>query len=409
MTKKGKIYIVLTVIAILSIIVLEYTKPKDINWFPSYVKHHKIPFGTIVFYEQLERLFTNNGIVDIEQPPYEHLKQNPDIKGTYVFINNQIKFGKVELESLLEWTKKGNTLFIASEEIDETLLDTLNLKKSTLSNFNNINNIYQVQLKHKDLKKDSLFSFDKANFLSYFKDIDTLNSSIISVVDNYSDSTHLKKERVNTIKHSFGDGQIILSTFPQAFTNYFILTEPNQDFTSGLISYLDPSHPIYIDSHYKSGKTFYSSPLYILLNTKELKWAYYMMLIGAFIYVIFEGKRKQRAIPIVKPLRNQTIDFTRTIANMYYEKGMHKEMALHKIQHFLDFIRTHFHLNTMTINDEFIKNLASRSNNTIEDTKKLFALIDSVKHKTELNNLELERLNGLIETFKSNNIWKIKT
>ena len=133
-----------------------------------------------------------------------------------------------------------------------------------------------------------------------------------------------------------------------------------------------------------------------------------MMLIGVLIYIIFEGKRKQRAIPIVKPLKNQTVDFTRTIANMYYENGKHKDIAQHKVQHFLEFIRNTMHLSTSEINDSFIKNLAARSNNSIEDTQTLFKLINSLNQKAKIENKELERLNTLIEQFKSHNQWKTK-
>ena len=62
MDKKGKIYIALTALVVVFIIVLEYNKPQDINWFPSYAKHHKIPYGSYVFYEQLERIFTTKNI-----------------------------------------------------------------------------------------------------------------------------------------------------------------------------------------------------------------------------------------------------------------------------------------------------------------------------------------------------------
>ena len=407
MSRKGKTYIFLTTLAILSIVVLEYTKPQEINWFPSYASHHKIPFGTFVFQEELARLFDKNNIVDVDKPPFEYLKRNDTIKGTYIFINNNLSFGDAELDELLNWTAKGNTLFIASEQLDGNIHDTLNISTSVISNFDNLKNYYQLQLKNKQVKHDSLYNFNKANYLYYYKEIDTLNAKVISVIDNLSeDLLHLEKEHINVIKQSFGEGTIILSAFPQAFTNYFLLTESNQNYTAGLLSYINPSETIYVDHHYKSGKKFYTSPLYIMLNNKALKWAYYVMLIGVLFYVIFEGKRKQRAIPIVKPLRNQTLDFTRTIANMYYEKGKHKEMVNHKTNHFLEYIRIHFHLQTANIDDTFIEHLAARSNNTIEDTSLLFKTIESFNNKTQINKIELERLNTLIEKFKSKNTWK---
>ncbi|MGB1308240.1 MAG: DUF4350 domain-containing protein, partial [Oceanihabitans sp.] len=135
MKTKGKLYIILTVLTILFIVVLEYTKPQKINWFPSYASHHKIPFGTFIFQEQLERIFSKKNIIPINQSPFDYLKHNDSIQGTYVFINNTLSFGDEELDLLLNWTAKGNTLFIASEELNGNLQDTLNLKKAVISNF----------------------------------------------------------------------------------------------------------------------------------------------------------------------------------------------------------------------------------------------------------------------------------
>jgi len=411
LNRRGTLYIILTTLTILAIVAIEYNKPKEINWFPSYTKHHKIPFGTLVFHDQLKRIFKESGIVNVERPPYEYLTRNPESKGTYLFINDGLAFGEAELDKLLDWTSKGNTLFVAaSSRFEQELLDTLSLDQSGISTFNNFNNDYVMLLKHPQLRSDSVYVYDRANYFNQFSKIDTLKSKVIGTIRNPKDEDSIKdKEYINIIKQPFGEGEIILSTFPQAFTNYFILNNPNNHYTASLTSYLDPTKPIYYDSHHKSGKTIFTSPLTVMLNTKELKWSYYIMLLGVLVYIIFEGKRKQRAIPIVTPLRNQTIEFTRTISNMYYEKGKHKDIAYHIIQHFLDYIRTNLHLNTSSVDDEFLKNLSARSNNTIEDTQVLFNTIERINKKTTLSNIELEKLNSLIEKFKSNNTWKTKT
>ncbi|WP_053992316.1 DUF4350 domain-containing protein [Mangrovimonas sp. TPBH4] len=403
MNKKGKIYIVLAVFTLLSIVALEATKPKELNWFPSYAKHHKIPLGTYVFYEQLERLFSESQLINVDRPPFEYLENTPDSIGSYVFINNEINFGQSELDRLLDWTSKGNTLFVAASVLEQQLLDTLKLETSHLSQFDGFGFDYELQLKNKvlDTSKVSFNNEDAKGLLAYFSSIDTLNSKIVGVIGKMNSSDSLSVAHPNIIKTPFGEGTVIVSLFPQAFTNYFMLTPPNQQYTAGLMSYLNEEQPIYLDEYYKSGKIFYSSPLYLMLNNKHLKWAYYIMLIGVLFYIVFESKRKQRAIPIVTPLRNQTLDFTRTIANMYFEKGNHHDIALHKIQHFMDYIRTQLYLSTETVNTEFINNLAARSNNSIEATKTLFNTIESISNTPNITATELETLNNSIETFKS--------
>jgi len=244
------------------------------------------------------------------------------------------------------------------------------------------------------------YPFTKDNYSNYFSSIDTLKTTIIGVVDNHEDSLAVAKKHFDVIRQGFGSGEIILSTFPKAFTNYFILKDDNRNYTSGLLSYIDLSKPIYIDNHYKAGKKFYTSPMYIFLNTKEFKWAYYLVLVGALIYVLFEGKRKQRAIPIVTPLKNQTLAFTRTIADMYYEKGQRKPIAAHKIEQFLEYIRSHFYLGTTNREEEFYRNLAARSSHTLEEIKKLFRFLDNLKNQGEISDADLQKLNTSIEKFK---------
>ncbi|WP_299365743.1 DUF4350 domain-containing protein [Winogradskyella sp.] len=381
------------------------TKPKKINWFPSYALHHKIPFGAFVFNEQIQRISETVKLID--RPPFEYLKDNT-INGTYIFFNGGINYGREELNALLDWVDKGNTLMVSAVDFEPKLLDTLHLSTESVSTVANFNNEYQVQLVNPHLDNNT-FKFDKPTTFFHFNEIDTLNTRIIGFIDTYrGENQPIKDSLVNIIKQSFGDGEIILSTFPQAFTNYFILNSPNQNYTSSLLSYLDTKQPIFIDTYYKSGKKFYTSPMYLFLNNDALKWAYYLVLIGVLIYVIFEGRRKQRAIPIIKPLKNQTIAFTRTIANMYYEKGQHKDIATHKIQHFLDHIRSTMYLQTYFIDDEFITNLAARSNNSIEDTKALFDYINTINSSEQINDKALEKLNTLIENFKSQNTWKTK-
>ncbi len=399
MGKKGNIYIILTVITLALLMLLQYNKPKEINWFPSYVAQHKIPYGTYVLNDLMTKLFPKV-VEQISVPPFEFLNDNYDAVGTYFMVNQSVAFGDAELEALLDWTSEGNTLFIASGSFEEKLLDTLHLETSGLfGGFGEKQNQLHA-LVHPNLKPDKTYPFEKDSYINFFQSIDTLNTTVLGVVDSYNEEESIEKKHFNVVQQAFGQGKIILSTFPKAFTNYFILKDTNKDYTSGLLSYIDGSKPIYMDNHYKSGKSFYTSPMHIFLNNKELKWAYYIVLIGALLYLIFEGKRKQRAIPIVVPLKNQTIAFTRTIADMYYEKGQQKAISEHKIEQFLEYVRSHFYMDTFKREQEFYKNLASRSSHSFEETQKLFTYIDRLKTRSNISNEELKKLNSTIEKFK---------
>ena len=400
MGKKANIYIVISVVTLVVLMLLQYNKPKEINWFPSFVSQHKIPFGTYVLKDVMGKIFQDKA-QQVNIPPFEFLNQEVEASGTYFFVNDKVEFGEAELNTLLDWTSKGNTLFIASAGFEEQLTDTLHLKTSSLYADFGDEQKQRHRLTNPQLKTEDGYIFDKDNYSLFFKSIDTINTKIVGLVSTISKNDSLSKEQYNVIKQPFGKGQIILSTFPKAFTNYFILKDNNKNYTAGLLSYVDSSQNIYIDNHYKSGKSFYTSPMYIFLNTKEFKWAYYLALLGALIYVVFEGKRKQRAIPIVAPLQNQTLAFTRTIADMYFEKNEKKSIIEHKIAYFLEYVRTHFYLSTLKQNDVFYQHLAMRSNHTKEEVKILFSYMEQLSTSIEPTDESLKKLNSLIEKFKA--------
>jgi hypothetical protein len=315
-------------------------------------------------------------------------------------VNGSVSFEEAELNTLLNWISEGNKVFIASESFESKLLDTLHLAQTSIYNDNQLQPTFYHQFVNPQLRSEAI-PFEKDYYEMAFDKIDTLKTLVLGEVQTKSDSTEIVKKYINVIKMPFGDGEIILSSFPKAFTNYFILKDKNRNYTAGLLSYLDDDGQILMDNFHKSGKSFYTSPMYLFLNTKELKWAYYLALIGALIYVIFEGKRKQRAIPIVAPLKNQTLAFTRTIANMYYEKKEQKQITEHKIDYFLEYIRTRLHLPTQKLDQAFLTALALRSNNSLEDVESLFGLIATLHSKTQILDTELENLNKKIEAFKA--------
>src|SRR5699024_409230 len=173
--------------------------------------------------------------------------------------------------------------------------------------------------------------------VQYFSRLDTLEQVVLGEAKLEADSTYQSDKQINFIKAPLGKGKLLLHTSPQVFTNFFMLSGKNYEYTENLLSYLDLARPIYYDAYHDPGKAAYLSPLYIILTNKYLKWGYYMLLIGVVLFVIFEGKRKQKAIKVLPPFRNKTYEYTRTIAGLYLDKKDHTAIAHKKIDQFLGF------------------------------------------------------------------------
>lgn len=376
------------------IIFMEATKPTPINWFPSYASHHKIPYGTYVLNKEFKKLFKDTEIQTINQSPYQFL-QDTTKNGTYFFLNGTLNFGKEEFNELLKFVERGNDVFMSTNGAS---IDTLGLETKQL-----VSNAFKEHAYYKLLNINldtTTYSFDRKNSNLVFSKIDTLKTTVLGALVIKNSDTVNAATGINFIKTTHGKGHFYFHTLPLAFTNYSMLKDSNHKYVASVLSYLDDSKPIFYDGYYKAGKTQVTSPMHYILSSDNLRWAYYTALIGVLFFVVFKGKRTQRIIPVLTPLKNQTLAFTRTIANMYFEKSAHKDIATHKINYFLEYIRTQFHIPTTTINEEFYTFVALRSRNTAEEVQQLFKKIDIIQNSSVITKEQLIALNSAIEHFK---------
>ena len=394
MDKRSKIYIVALVLLILGFLYLESTKKQPVNWFPSYTAKHKIPYGTYILKKELKTLFPKTEVSSVNIPPYIFL-HDTSLVGTYFFVDEKLNFGDDEFLRLMNFVNRGNDVFISTHGMN---IDTLNFETERLISKNLDEKLFFKLLNTSFKGKE--YSFKRPLVNQVFTKIDTLNTTVLGISGYVNENEERTEEGVNFVKYKYGKGNFYLHTFPEVFTNYSILSENNHQHAANILSYLREDIPILWDSYYKTGKSKITSPIKYLLSSKHLKWAYYMALIGILLFVIFEGKRKQRSIPIITSLKNQTVAFTQTIANMYFEKQEHKNIAEHKISYLLEFVRTKLHIPTTTIDDNFYNYVALRSGNELKEVEKLFKFCDVIHLKNEISSDELIQLNKMIEKFK---------
>lgn len=397
MSKANKIFLLVFLSVLVLLTYLEASEPDPLNWNPSYSASDKIPLGTYVLLENLKENFE---VETINLPPYKYLTENQP-EGTYFFLNNHISFDDDELDKLLGWVAAGNTLFIATDAFSKNLLDTLNLNTATAVPSGSISSKPMVNLVHPDLESDTAYLYDHETYHSVFIETDTLHS-ILGNSQLFEGSLEIKDPQVNFLSASFGKGNIYLHTMPQGFSNFFLLHQDNVEYIEKVLGYLPEENTLYWDSYYKTGKKFYTSPLYVLMGNKALRWAYYLMVISCILFVVFEGKRKQRSIPVLRPLENQTYNFTRTIAGLFLDRKEYQKIASKKIYFFLDYIRLHYRIPTEKIDENFLRDLAAQSGKSRDQVRDLFTLLQEIEKKNNITKEELLEMNTAIQTFKNN-------
>ncbi|HSD14550.1 MAG TPA: DUF4350 domain-containing protein [Flavobacterium sp.] len=396
MNRTLKIYIAFFVLIVIGIIVIDANRSKPIDWTPSYATKDKIPFGLFVLDNEIDSLLPNHKVERFQSTVYEFLdpKYSYDdstytVKGSLLFISQNNEFDQSSLDELLWFVEQGNTAFLSMTNFPETLMDTLktdfgNQYSLTDSLYFNLNNAVFRQQK---------YVFKKGASLSYFNKTDSLNATVLGHQE-IDTARH-----ANFLKVPFGKGNFYLHTQPAAFSNYYLLNKKNSDYCANILSYL-PKGKVFWQSKGYGNEEISGSPLRYITSQPALKWAWYLFLIGMLTFIIFNAKRRQRVIPIKVPLQNTTVDFTKTIGNLYLQEGNHYVIIDKKIIYFLEKIRTDYLLDTFNLDETFINRLHQKTGKDKSDIENVVQLIK--KHRNNLDSTEKD----VIEISKA--IEKIK-
>lgn len=402
MSKSIKIYIAILVVIFALILLADRDQPKPIDWRPTYGVNDKIPFGLYVFNKEISGLLKNQKVERISSlTPYEFLSpkydtdtlvENYTIKGTFLNIAPSDIIDVQSIKEIFYFVSHGNNAFLSMNVFPKTLLDSLKVEcNSDFQYPGNDNTLIWLANKKLNTKK---YKLTEGLGNNYFSKIDTLNTTVLGYQENKAQGG---KKDVNFIKVPYQKGFFYLHTQPAAFTNFHLLKADHAHYAQNVLSYL-PRETVYWYTKGQQNQSISDSPLRYILGQPALKWALYISLIGLLIFIFFNAKRKQRVVPILQPLPNLTVDFTKTIGNLYYQEGEHGNIIDKKIIYFLERIRHEYLLDTSKLDADFIKKLHHKTGKDEKDIRELILLIDQHR-KSYHGSLEedLIKMNNAIE------------
>jgi hypothetical protein len=373
MDKKLKIYIALLILMIVSIIVIDVNRPVPINWSTTYDTNDKIPFGLYVLDQELPTLLKDQKLNKVITTPYEYfeplydydsLVKNYNVKGTFLAIAEYAEMDEASVTELFYFADRGNTIFLSMKSFPKAILDSLKI---------NCNADFEYKKKSYNWIANPKLGTKKYNIEeglgnNYFSKIDTLQTTILGYQSG--DST-----RVNFIKVPYKSGNFILHTQPAAFTNFHLLKNDHAEYAEKVLSYL-PKGDVFWYLKNQNGEKISNGKLRYLFSQPALKSGWLLFLIGMLVFMIFNAKRRQRVVPIVQPLSNTSIDFAKTIGNLYFQEGDHGNLIDKKIIYFLEKMRQDYLLDTTVLDDNFIKKLQAKSGKNSFDIQNLVYLIN---------------------------------
>ena len=437
MDKRSKIILYALGAILISLFIVESNRPQPINWNPSYTSGDKVPLGAYVLFDNLPGLFEESKVSSVNQVPVDFLRAHEqETDASYIFINDYLIFDETETDYLMEFVARGNKVFISASNAVGPLADTLKLEVSSNSfyaggsedtirtrlinaSFDDRSYVYHREgsyryferydtLNTKVLGEILAFNPDSGYLESLFEDEDEIIREATEMTDDSAEEEDFatvkqrelktrKTPQVNFVEIKVGEGAFYYNLNPIAYSNYYLLNG-KEAYAAKSLSYLNDG-PVYFDDYGKSGRKVVSSSIRFILSQSSLRWAYYIAIAGVLLYMLFVSKREQRIVPVVKPLENATVEFTKIIGNLYYQSGDFTSIVEKKITFFLERVRSSYYLSTEKLDGTFVKRLSAKSGKTLEQTKDIIEYINTLRAKPLHNEYELKQLNKRIEAF----------
>jgi hypothetical protein len=393
MPKSLKIYIFLLVLILVGIIIIDANKKVPIDWRPSYSLREKIPFGLYVFDQESKSLFNPQKIKKFGETPYEFFDQYYDVddstysvSGTFLHIDNSCTIDNSSVDELLYFVSHGNNAFLSATSFPEKLADSLHFETAQSNSF-----LDSIQFKTERNHTTNQFYFNKGINDAYFYEIDSTRTTVLGTQSNSKGIT-----QTNFVRIPYKNGAFYLHLQPVAFTNYYLLKE-NAQYTQEVLGYIAPNETIYWNVNQYENQNLSESPLRYILSKPALRWAWYLSLISLLFFMIFNAKRRQRIIPIKEPLKNTTVDFTKTIGNLYYQEKDHQNIAEKKIVFLLEKIRNEYYIDTFNLDETFINRLHQKTGNDKTVIENVVQLIKKIRNQSQTTEKELIIFNELLE------------
>lgn len=381
MNKNFKIYAIIFIIIMVIMALFEVNKKEMTDWRKNFDVNEKSPFGLFVFNQEAKDLFKNN-LKKIDQNPYDYYNQHK--KGLHNILVIESDLDEESWNKILTEVSKGSDAMVITSYIPKEISDSIGYFNSQMS--------YEDQsvLKLTDKKYQNDFikldKFPAGRGFEFVKpEVEILGKS-------------MEKDSVvyaNFIKTKIGKGNVYVHSEPLFLTNYYLLKTGNIKYTQDVFSYLQDRETLwFVESNTKVSRFF----MRFILSKPALKYAWWVFLGGLVLFVFFNAKRKQRIVPIVEPLKNTSVDFVKSIGNLYLQEGDFHDMMAKKAQYFLNKVRIDLLIDTQNLDEEFANKLHLKTGKPIEMINEAVSLIKKGQDPyAAVMKEDLTRMNQLLD------------
>ena len=352
------------------------------QWYQNYRPDSDQPYGTMFIQKMLKENYEGKVTINQKEAVHKIIDAGgfEDGKTDYVLIGQNIYLDYTDVDALANFISEGNNVFIATMEVPETLIAKVYQSKCdgaiTYTYYSNDSivktNFYHPKF-HKEKDYTYLYRMGSKDYTYTWRTLS--EEALCDSVVGFTPLGYQQEVRVNFLRIPYGKGFLYLHSGPLMFTNYFLTKKDNREYASSVFAHMSGKDLIWDEVSkvpFSELQNIYDSPLYYIMQQPALKYAWWMLLAGALLYVAFASKRTQRVIPVLETKTNTSLEFLNVISSLHYQNPNHLDMARKKMKYFLYFIRAKYGINAQVYTEEHAKRLAEKAKVDVADTHAIF-------------------------------------
>lgn len=399
-------------------VIAQILAPRKLDWTRNYDARSDTPFGTLALRHFLPEAFDGRRIVEVNQSIVETVETVLDPSEldfdpvNYLFINNgfvnrgqgvDMSLDQFESEALLAFVATGNNVFLATEAMSGTMVDSLGLAWSNMhavGPFAPVPDTSIVYIQNAGLPDSVRTAVSSSIASGYFSSFDTTRSQVLGLLKTPGSDWH-----PNFILVRWGSGHFFVHANPGLFSNYGLAEAGTAGYAFSALSHM-PDAPLLHDNYYKAVRGRGArTPLRFVLQQPALRLAYIVSLVSLALFIMVGARRRRRPIPTIEAPANATMDYVATIGRLHMSERDYRWAAFEKMRHWFEFIRDELNLDVRSHDDlaaeGVMDRVVARSGVAAETVGRIRTLATNLNAQESVTSSDLIALASEIDTFYS--------
>jgi hypothetical protein len=327
------------------------------SWIETYDPGSDEPYGTSLLPEVLKTRYPS--------AEYQELYRNWTVKGIpesdstlYIAIGNGLLYTQSEADAVASFVEQGGEAFLAAKEISNTLLNFIVadscLGIKDLLPYNQLDSLEKVVSAagssfQMPVIRKRRGAGSNGNYIDAVAYDCLLGAEHLLMIqhDTSDRGFNYELEYIDQpimTRFAHGQGHITLLSHPIVLTNVFATDSLGRGAMEEVLKLLPSDVSLIafdrqrrssesaviqdnIPKDKKEGFDDESNILKHVLARPPLATAWYLLLLGSVVFLIFGAKRRQRLIPLVQPRRNTTHEHLGNISRLYLSQPNNALMA----------------------------------------------------------------------------------